>query len=87
MIGLPKMARRTITRRGAQLLAALRSAEGWMTRAELASATGKNWMTPNDMIQLERMAAAGLIEISQQVPIRGPRARWVYRAKGESPCT
>lgn len=84
MIGLSVMDKQTVTRRGAQMLNALRANGDWMTRAQLAHATGKNWMTPNDLNQLERMAAAGLIEISQQALERGPQARYVYRAtKGE----
>lgn len=71
-----------ITGRGRAMLNAMRARGDWMTRADLAHATGKNWISPNDLHQLARMAAAGLIEIREHRPTGSPRARWEYRIKG-----
>lgn len=75
--------RQVITQRGAQILDALRASGAWMTRAQLAGATGKNWLSPNDLNQLERMAAAGLLDIRQRPTERGPVPRWEYRARAQ----
>lgn len=51
-----------ITDRARELLAALRAEGVWMSRADLARATGKNRLSPHDVALLDRLASAGLIE-------------------------
>ncbi len=55
----------TVTQRGTQLLAALEGS-GWMSRAQLAHATGKRALSLHDRMLLERMIDAGLIEKRQR---------------------
>lgn len=50
------------TKRGEILLTALRNNGGWMSRAQLAKATGKNQLSPHDWQLLERLIDAGAIE-------------------------
>lgn len=51
-----------ITDRARELLAALRAGGVWMSRADLARATGKNRLSPHDVDLLDRLAAADLAE-------------------------
>lgn len=72
-----------IVGRGVELLNALRGKPGaWLTRAELAEATGKRALSPNDRNWLERLERAGLIEVQERrkpESVRG--AEYIYRAK------
>ena len=65
----------------AELLSAIRSrGKEWINRAELAAATGKNLLSPNDRHWLERLERDGLIEVDRR-PVAGPaRFEYVYRA-------
>lgn len=65
--------------RGAALVNALSKNGGWMTRAELAAATGKNQLSPNDINWLERLSRDGVIEVDQRT-IPGPVGfEYIYR--------
>ncbi len=55
-----------VTERGLQLLKALRKRGDWMSRADLALATGKHRLSPHDLELLNRMIAAGLVERRQR---------------------
>lgn len=55
-----------ISGRGGQLLAAMRKTGAWMSRAELAEATGKAALSPNDRNWLDRLETDGLIERRQR---------------------
>jgi predicted transcriptional regulator len=68
-----------------EMLEALRQAKGqWLTRAELAAATGKRNLSQNDTFRLSELEQAGIIQI-QQVPARGAtRLQYQYRVKDES---
>lgn len=69
--------------RGAALLDALRKSGQQMTRADLAEATGKNQLSPNDVNWLERLEREGLIEVDTR-PVTGPaKHEYLYRAIGE----
>lgn len=75
------MEKQTVTGRGAQLLAAIREHGDWIGRAELARATGKNQLSPHDWSLLDRMSAAGLIEVRETVMERTKRMMYEYRVK------
>lgn len=55
-----------LTERQKELLEALKSANDWTGRGALATATGKNRLSPHDFLLLERLEAAGLIEIRKR---------------------
>lgn len=59
------------TGRRAAILTALRDKGDWMTRDELATATGKRTLSPNDRNHLDDMEREGVIEV-QQRPIKSP---------------
>lgn len=61
----------TIGRRAA-LLAALRENGDWMTRDQLATATGKRILSPNDRNHLDELEREGVIEVRQR-SIKSPR--------------
>lgn len=73
-----------MTERRAALFSVLRGNAGqWMTRTELAAATGKTRLSPNDVHHLEDLAREGLIEARQET-IKSPLGyEWQYRAIGE----
>jgi len=70
-----------LTRRAGELLAALRSNGGWLSRADLANDTGKNQLSPNDVKQLETLVSAGIVERSNR-PSKSILAEWIYRVIG-----
>lgn len=71
-----------ITERALQLLDALRTDRGvWMTRAELARATGKSRLSPHDVMLLERLIEARLIEKRQRESNTPVGIAYDYRAK------
>ena len=72
-----------LTERGRELLTALKAANGWTSRADLARATGKNRLSPHDFMLLERMEKDGLIEIRQRDSRAPAGVAFDYRAKGE----
>jgi len=72
--------KQAVTQRGAQLLAAIRAHGDWIGRAELARATGKNQLSPHDWALLDRLHAAGLIEVRETMMERTKRAMYEYRA-------
>jgi hypothetical protein len=68
---------RPIAVRYAALLKALRDNGGWMSRADLAQATGKRQLSPNDVNHLNAMLDAGVIERSGR-PV-GLKEEFIYR--------
>lgn len=75
----------TIAGRGAALLHALHNSGEWMTRADLAAATGKRSLSPNDRNWLERFEREGLIEVDTR-PVVGPaQHEYLYRARVSEP--
>jgi hypothetical protein len=62
------------------LLEALREANDWINRSELARRTGKSALNKWDIVLLDKLADAGLME-TRQIPRRGPISyEWQYRA-------
>lgn len=72
-----------LTERGRELLAALKAANDFMNRADLARATGKNRLSPHDLELLERMEKDGFIEIRRRDSRAPAGVAFDYRAKGE----
>lgn len=73
-----------LTPRQAALLEALQGGE-WMTRQQLADATGKRMLSPNDRNHLDELERRGLIEIDKQ-PINAPqRFEYIYRLREATP--
>lgn len=71
-----------ITARARELLAALQAGGGWMSRAELARATGKSRLSPHDIDLLDRLVNAGQID-KQERPSNTPvGTAFEYRVKG-----
>lgn len=69
-----------LTKRQAAILNALHSGD-WMNRQELAEATGKRNLSPNDRNHLETLERRGLIKISKRA-IDGPQGfEFIYRIK------
>lgn len=67
--------------RRAILLNALRGKGDWMTRDELATATGKKTLSPNDRNHLDDMEREGEIEVRQR-SIKSPLGYELqYRSK------
>jgi hypothetical protein len=67
--------------RRAALLTALRENGDWMTRDQLATATGKRILSPNDRTHLDNMEREGEIEVTQR-SIKSPRGyELLYRVK------
>lgn len=62
-----------LTERQQQLLDAIRSAGTWVNRADLATATGKNRLSPHDIGLLERLVTDGYIEVrmGESASLRG----------------
>jgi predicted transcriptional regulator len=69
-----------LTERANQLLEALKSSGNWMSRAQLAKATGKNLLSPHDKDLLERLIASGLIEKRQRSSVTPVGIAYDYRA-------
>jgi hypothetical protein len=73
-----------ITDRARALLEALQRGNKWMSRAELANATGKaGRLSPHDFLLLDRLAQKGLIEVRKQESKAPVGERFEYRAIGE----
>jgi len=70
-----------LTERGRELLDALKAANDWTNRAALARATGKNRLSPHDIMLLERMETDGFIEIRQRESNAPSGTAFDYRAK------
>lgn len=68
-----------LTDRAMELLSAIREHGGWVTRAELAEATGKTRLSPHDRNLLEDLESSGLIELDEQPA--GISTKFVYKAK------
>lgn len=69
-----------LTPQAQQLLDALRQAEEWINRTELAKRAGKSALNKWDVILLAKLVDAGLIE-TMQIPRHGPIGyEWKYRA-------
>lgn len=63
-----------------QLLDLVREAGGWVNRTKLARRTGKSSLNKWDLVLLDRLVEAGLIE-AHQIPRHGPIGyEWQYRA-------
>lgn len=69
-----------ITGRAQILLTALRKTGAWMSRADLARATGKNRLSPHDIALLDRLVTSGLIEKQQRESITPVGTAFDYRA-------
>jgi len=69
-----------LTDRARDLLRAIRVPTGWISRTELAKATGKNRISPHDVQLLERMCASGLIEMRQRKSNTPIGIAYEYRA-------
>ena len=69
-----------LTRRASELLNALRSNGGWLSRADLADQTGKNQLSPNDVKQLETLVSAGIVERSNR-PSKSILPEAIYKVK------
>ncbi len=69
-----------LTPQAQQLLDLVREAEGWVNRTKLARRTGKSSLNKWDLVLLDRLVEAGLIE-ARQIPRHGPIGyEWQYRA-------
>lgn len=69
-----------LTPQAQQLLDALREAEDWINRTELAKRVNKTALNKWDVILLAKLVDAGLIE-TMQIPRHGPIGyEWKYRA-------
>ncbi len=69
-----------LTKQGEQILALLREAKTWTNRSMLARLAGKSALNRWDVVLLDRLTAAGLIE-ARRVPRHGPIGfEWQYRA-------
>jgi predicted transcriptional regulator len=69
-----------LTPQAVLLLEALREANDWINRSELARRTEKSALNKWDMVLLGKLADAGLIE-TRQIPRHGPIGyEWQYRA-------
>ena len=69
-----------LTARATAMLTAMRANEGFMTRNELADATGKRHISPNDMMLLGKLSSAGLIDIETRAGSGPKGVFFVYRA-------
>ena len=64
--------------RARALLAALEAAGGaWCSRNDLAAATGKNRLSPNDIHHLEELSRAGWLESEKRA--NRFHGEWFYR--------
>jgi len=70
-----------LTYRGKELLEGLRKGGGWMSRIQLARASGKNILSPHDKILLERLIEAGYVEIRERKSNTPVGMAYEYRAK------
>jgi hypothetical protein len=69
-----------LTPKAEALLEALREAADWINRSELARRTDKSALNKWDLVLLDKMSDAGLIE-TRQIPRHGPIGyEWQYRA-------
>ncbi len=64
-------------RRRRELLEAIQRAGDWVNRDQLATATGKVRLSPNDHMHLEKLVTDGLIEVETRTA-RGPVGRQYY---------
>ena len=79
-IGIMLMTELKLTARATAMLTAMRENEGFMTRNELADATGKRNLSPNDIMLLGKLSSAGLIDIENRAASSTQGAFFVYRA-------
>ena len=69
-----------LTPQAVLLLEALRETNDWINRSELARRTEKSALNKWDLVLLDKLADAGLIE-TRQIPRHGPIGyEWQYRA-------
>ena len=69
-----------LTPQAAVLLEALREANDWINRSELARRTEKSALNKWDLVLLDKLADARLIE-TRKIPRHGPIGyEWQYRA-------
>jgi DNA-binding HxlR family transcriptional regulator len=69
-----------LTPQGQMLLDALRKTDAWVNRSAIAKIAGKSALNKWDLVLLERLVEAGLIE-TKQIPRHGPIGyEWQYRA-------
>lgn len=70
-----------ITGRGQQLLDAIRAKGDWISRAELGRASGKRRLSPHDLVLLDRMVNAGLLEKRERASNTPIGTAFEYRVK------
>jgi DNA-binding IclR family transcriptional regulator len=68
-----------LTERAEELLTAIREAGDWVTRSDIAEATGKNRLSPHDRQLLDTLADSGYIEREERPA--GISMKYVYKAK------
>ena len=69
-----------LTPQAQQLLELMCEASDWINRSQLARLSGKTALNKWDLVLLERLVEAGLIE-AKQIPRHGPiEYEWRYRA-------
>lgn len=73
----------SFTGRGLDLLNAVKAADRWISRAEIAHATGKNRLSPHDINLLERMVNRGLIEVRERTSNTPVGTAFEYRFRSE----
>ena len=75
------MTDKPLPRRAREILDALNAVEGYLDRNQLADATGKRRLSQNDLILLERLESAGLIESEKRAGKSPVGFQYVYRIK------
>lgn len=70
-----------LTPHGARLLAIIQGAGDWLDRPALAAAMGKKRLNPWDVLVLDKLAGAGLIEAETRRQRSLPKPSHWYRAK------
>lgn len=65
--------------RAEELFNAVRNAGGWIDRADLANATGKNQLSPNDLKHLQKMKESGILESGMIESESKRKVKYAYR--------
>jgi hypothetical protein len=69
-----------LTPQAQQILDLLREVEDWINRSRLAKLAGKSALNKWDLVLLDRLVEAGLVE-ARQIPRHGPIGyEWQYRS-------
>ena len=70
-----------VTGRALEMLEALRSSGEWMSRVQVARASGKKRLIPYDVELLQQMVEKGLLEIRQRESATPIGIAYEYKAK------